>query len=419
MEKEPLQRMRTRSAQVRATSACALLLIALTCAPSLTNGAPTSRAQLSAVPSSGAVVTAAAPVRVALQQNASSAELPAAPEAAGDTKTPEQSVADQSAADEPASDQPTSEESTSGEAMEEVIVSGEQPGPPLWKVSRGDHVMWVLGTIIPLPKKITWHSKEVESVIGHAKQIIAQETVSANIGFFRGMRLLPAALRARKNPDGAELMDIVPPDLYARWAKLKAIYIGRDKGVESWRPMLAGFELYTKALDKSGLARSNVVWPTVRQLAKKHDVPVIETQLKVELDDPKGLLKDFTETPRDVDIACFRATIERLETDLEPMKQRAAAWSVGDVETLERLMTRTQEATCLDAVTSVPSLQDEYKKIRARALVEWMSLVERALATNDVTLAILPMTDLLSPTGRLQQLQAKGYVVEKPQGAAQ
>ena len=36
-----------------------------------------------------------------------------------------------------------------------------------------------------------------------------------------------------------------------------------------------------------------------------------------------------------------------------------------------------------------------------------------------VPAAILPMTDLLSPTGRLSQLQAKGYVVEKPQGAAQ
>jgi uncharacterized protein YbaP (TraB family) len=303
--------------------------------------------------------------------------------------------------------------------MEEVIVSGEQPGPPLWKVSRGDHVMWVLGTIIPLPKKMTWHSKEVESVIGHAKQIIAQETVSANIGFFRGMRLLPAALRARKNPDGAELMDIIPPDLYARWAKLKAVYIGRDKGIESWRPMLAGFELYSKALDRSGLARTNVIWPTIRQIAKKHDVPIIDTELKVDVDDPKGLLKDFTTTPRDVDIACFRATIDRLETDLEPMKQRAAAWAVGDVETLQRLMTRTQESTCTDAVTAVPRLQDEYKKIRARALSEWMALVEHALATNDVTLAILPMTDLLSPTGRLSQLQAKGYTVEKPQGTAQ
>ena len=309
---------------------------------------------------------------------------------------------------------PTSNAAAVDEAIDEVVVSGEQPGPPLWKVSKGDHVMWVLGALTPLPKKITWRSREVESVIERAKEIIAQESVTTNIGFFRGMRLLPAAMRARKNPDGRELKDVLTPADYARWAHLKSLYIGKDNGIESWRPMLAGFELYQKALDKSGLARSNVIWPEVKKLAKKHDVPLKEPLIRIELDDPRGLLKDFTETPVQADIACFTATLERLETDLEPMKQRAAAWAVGDVETLKRLQTRTQEATCLDAVTSVPRLQDEYTKIRARAYAEWMTIVENALAHNDVTLAILPMPDLLSPTGRLAQLQAKGYTVEPP-----
>ena len=142
----------------------------------------------------------------------------------------------------------------------------------------------------------------------------------------------------------------------------------------------------------------------IRKLAKKHDVTISEPRIKIDVADPKGLLKDFQETPRDADVACFTATLERLETDLEPMKQRAAAWAVGDVETLQRLQSRTQEATCLDAVTSVPSLQEEYTRIRARAYSEWMTLVENALAHNAVTLAILPMPDLLSPTGRLSQL---------------
>ncbi len=299
-------------------------------------------------------------------------------------------------------------------AIDEVIVSGEQPGPPLWKVSKGEHVMWVLGTMVPLPKKMTWRSREVENVIARAQQIVAQETVSTNIGFFRGMRLLPAALRARRNPDGAKLNEVLPPELYARWARLKATYIGDDEGLETWRPMFAGFQLYQKTLDKSGLTRDNLVWPVVRKLAKKHDVPIAEPHLKIEVDDPRGLIKDFTETPREADVACLAATIDRLETDLEPMKQRAGAWAVGDVETLERLQSRAQETTCLDAAISVPRLQNEYNRIRTRALAEWMTMVERSLAQNEVTLAILPMNDLLNPQGRLSQLQAKGYLVEKP-----
>lgn len=298
--------------------------------------------------------------------------------------------------------------------IDEVVVSGEQPGPPLWKVSKGDHVMYVLGTMAPLPRKITWRSREVESVIERAQEIIAQEQVSANIGFFRGMRLLPAAMRARRNPDGAALKDILEPDLYARWSSLKLRYIGNDKGVEHYRPMVAGFELYQKAVEKSGLTRENVVWPVVRKLAKKHDVPINEPRIKVDVDDPRGLIRDFTEMPREQDIACFAATVARLETDLEPMKQRALAWSVGDIETLERLRAPTQEATCLDAVTSVPRLQEEFTKIRARAIAEWMGIVEKALAQNEVTFAVLSMNEILNPTGRVAELEARGYTIEKP-----
>jgi hypothetical protein len=36
--------------------------------------------------------------------------------------------------------------------LETVLVTGEQPGPGLWKVSHGDHVLWILGAQYPLPK---------------------------------------------------------------------------------------------------------------------------------------------------------------------------------------------------------------------------------------------------------------------------
>ncbi|HVY81625.1 MAG TPA: TraB/GumN family protein [Steroidobacteraceae bacterium] len=312
---------------------------------------------------------------------------------------------------------PPTERPSPDEAIDEVIVSGEQPGPPLWKVTNGDHVLFILGSLTPSPKNITWRSREVESVVARAKQIIAPQSVSTNIGFFRAMWLLPTVMRARKNPDGAELKDVLPPDLYARWQALKIRYIGNDRGIESWRPILAGFELYQKTLAKSGLTRENLVWPEVRKLARKHDVPIVDPDIKVDIHDPRGLIRDFTEMPREADLACFEATIDRLETDLEPMKQRAAAWAVGDIETLQRLQSPKQELTCIDAITSVPRLQDEFNKARERAYAEWNAIVDRALAQNDVTLAIVPITDLLRPTGRLSQLKARGYVVETPTGA--
>src|SRR5688572_6175215 len=56
--------------------------------------------------------------------------------------------------------------------LETVVVSGVQPGPGLWKVSRGDHVLWVLGTLQPLPKRMTWEPREVVAKIESAQEVL-------------------------------------------------------------------------------------------------------------------------------------------------------------------------------------------------------------------------------------------------------
>ena len=297
---------------------------------------------------------------------------------------------------------------------EEVVVSGEQPGPGLWKVTKGTHVLWVLGTLSPAPRDMTWRSKQVESVIAQSKQVIERTSVSANIGFFRSIRLLPSVLRARKNADGAVLKDILPPDLYARWTAQKLKYIGNDRGIEEWRPMFAALQLYSKALRKSGLTDDSPVVPVVRKAAKKAGVPVLKLSVKIDLDDPKQAIRDFTQTPRNLDIACLAATIERLETDMEPMKQRAKAWAVGDLEELKRLAFPKQRLACQEALMSAPALQDEFNDVKNRVINEWLAAAESALSRNDVSLAVLPIEEIFASDGRLAKLQEKGYAVEWP-----
>src|SRR4029079_17203588 len=102
---------------------------------------------------------------------------------------------------------------------------GEQPGPGLWKVTNGTHVLWVLGTLSPAPRDMTWRSKQVEAVIAQSKQVLERTTINTNIGFWSRVRLLPAALRARKNPDGANLKQILTPELYSRWTAQKLRYM--------------------------------------------------------------------------------------------------------------------------------------------------------------------------------------------------
>src|SRR5215468_3558167 len=121
--------------------------------------------------------------------------------------------------------------------LDTVLVTGEQPGPGLWKVSRGDHVLWILGAQYPLPRDMTWRARDVELTIAQSQAVIADAAPKLELNFFHKLTLLPAVYGARKNEDGATLKDVLSPDLYARWLVLKAKYIGRDNGVERLRPM--------------------------------------------------------------------------------------------------------------------------------------------------------------------------------------
>jgi len=300
--------------------------------------------------------------------------------------------------------------------VDAVVVTGVQPGPGLWKVSKGDHVMWVIGTLSPLPKKMTWRSQQVEDVIARSQEVLdlPQASIDADIGFFRGLTLLPSLVGARKNPDGATLEDVLPADLYGRWKVLKEKYVGRDSSMEKWRPIFAANELYSAALKKSGLGDSSVVGKVVRDMAKEREVTLTKPNVKMTVGDPKGAIKDFRAAPLD-DVDCFRKTLDRLETDLASMTARANAWAVGDVETLRGMPYSNQFETCWKAMTDTAFARKHgLSDAETRVEKAWFEAAESALAKNQTTFAMLPIMQLIKTDGYLARLQAKGYVVEAP-----
>lgn len=300
--------------------------------------------------------------------------------------------------------------------MAAVVVTGVQPGPGMWKVSKGEHVLWVMGTLTPLPKGMNWLSRDAEAVIAQADEVLDPPglTFDSDIGRFRAVLMIPSLLKARKNPDGRPLNQVLPAPLYARWSVLKARYLGRDAGVEKWRPVFAAQELYQAALKKSGLTQSGVVGPVVDKLAKAHGTKRTSTLVKIKIENPKEAIKEFSSSAL-ADTDCFEKTIARLESDLPMMAARANAWSIGDVEALRALPYDDQNRTCINAflesgIAQKRGMDDMPQRVEAG----WLSKAEAALAANKVTFATLPIATLLRPDGYLSKLQARGYVVEAP-----
>ncbi len=300
--------------------------------------------------------------------------------------------------------------------LDAVVVSGAQPGPGMWKVSKGDHALYILGTLSPLPKRMEWISRDVEDTIARSQAVIAPPTVnlSSDIGFFRGLMLVPSLLKARNNPGGKRLQEMVSPELYARWLVLKARYMGRDRGVEKRRPIIAAQELYEAAMRKSGLTLDSVVAPVVKKAARRAGVPIVPAEAKLVIEDPKSALREFNASAL-ADTECFSGTLARIEADLGNMRARANAWAVGDIQALRALPVHNQYAACVSAVTETGLAKRlGISDLVDRARAAWLAAAEDALAKNRVTFATLPVGAIVGPESYVERLRKKGYEVEAP-----
>jgi uncharacterized protein YbaP (TraB family) len=297
-----------------------------------------------------------------------------------------------------------------------ILVVGQRPGPGLWKISKGEHVLWVFGTYSPLPRNMEWRSQQVESILAQSQEYLTPPTASANVGFFRSLTLLPHAIGFKKNPDGAQLKDLLPDDVYARWQLLKQKYIGENEGIERERPIFVADELFRKGLEQAGLSAGYDVRKAIEKIVKKNKIKTTVSDVELAVDDPAQLLKDFKKSPLD-DVACFAKTLDRLETDIEAMRVRANAWAKGDLETIQKLSYADRELACQSAVTNSAFFKQQpgLRSMEERLQDAWVATAEKSLGANASSFAILPLRDILAPNGLVAVLRAKGYQVEAPE----
>ncbi|MET0327957.1 MAG: TraB/GumN family protein [Luteimonas sp.] len=315
---------------------------------------------------------------------------------------------------------PTPGDTANVRDMETIVVTGMQPGPGLWRARHANgHTLYILGTQSPLPAGMTWQADEVREVLSQAGAVLGPPGVQmgADIGFFGRLTLAPSAFRAMRNPDGATLDTLLPPDLYQRWATLKQRYMGRDRGIERKRPFIAVYQLYRAAIEKNGLTEGGIVGPVIQEALKARDMQVTPTVLSIRVDDPRGALRTFRqETLKPEDLACVRGTLDIIERDLPRVAARANAWAIGDLDALRAMDdAQAQVVTCLSAWTASETARElGLVDIQAKVGEAWTAAVDKAIADHETVFASVPIDALLKPDGHLQALRRRGYTVLAP-----
>ncbi|MGB5938375.1 MAG: TraB/GumN family protein [Rhodanobacter sp.] len=300
--------------------------------------------------------------------------------------------------------------------MAPVLVSGAQPGPGLWKVSKNGHVLWVLGTVSPLPEHMQWKGGDVEKVVASSQQLLEPPglEIGAHLGFFGKLLLLPSMIGLRNNPDGATLQQVLPPALYARWDSRRQEYLGDSHRFKRLRPIFAGKALYDVAMKRAGLTADGGVRGIVDVMAARHGVAAVGTSYRLILENPRAAAKTFKQSSME-DLECLSQIIDAIGSDMGQVAARANAWSTGDIETLQSTLASPQKDSCLSAISGARFARRlGMSDVQQRIDGAWLGAARKALKDNTQTFALLPMEQLLSADGYLARLHREGFAVQSP-----
>ncbi|MXW03392.1 MAG: hypothetical protein F4X59_14900 [Holophagales bacterium] len=298
---------------------------------------------------------------------------------------------------------------------DEIQVLGKLPGPPLWKVTRGDHVLWILGTPELVPDGLRWQSDSIERALAQSSEYLTSPSLRVGTtNPVKGVRLLRKHRRTRRIPDQGTLEDLLPEDLYQLFSETRLRYAPKRDGLEELRPSVAAEEIFDSAAQSAGLESGRTIGRAIEKRARKHNVKRVPTHLSERYKD-SPLLDSIREVAAGTEQACLQALLQGLDAQLEAHARLATAWAVGDLASIRAHSGDSATGVCDFFTLALDPEVLSQAVSRVRAL--WLENVDRALSDNESTFAVLPLGDLLLPDGLLSRLRQRGYEVVEPDEA--
>ena len=292
----------------------------------------------------------------------------------------------------------------SPDQLQELVVTGERTGPGLWHVHKGAAHVWILGSISPLPRDITWRSSQVERLLASTNQVLVPKPFE--IGIVHILWLLITERSVLMVRGGKHLKDVMPPDLYARFAKDRARFTSDADKWERFRPIIASAFLEREAFHSAGLSARLDLGAALRALAKKQHVRVEEVKI-AGVGDVLDALKTM---PPATENTCVDASLVTIESGLPQLIARARSWATGDIEGIESHPEPAQVDACVKALDSGAASGDLLGRIR----LTWLQALLGSLDSAGTTIAVVNMDLLLERGGLLDELRQRGFAVDPP-----
>ena len=284
--------------------------------------------------------------------------------------------------------------------------------PPMWRLTKGDRQILVLGTQYPLPQTMPFFPRTIQREVAAAQAVVRAPGVYAddNVSIFRGLMLWNSVRKAKQNEGGKSLQQVLPAPLYAQWATVRDRYLPGRRDVESMRPMYAAYELYKEAVERVQVRPDDPVMDVVGATAKASGVPIIDSRVIIPVAATKATARAF-DVPVAPDIQCLQMAVERVDPFVGQMSDAANAWSVGDMPAYRAAIARYEPLPACwarltnEAFARMAGINDPYGRVDAT----WLATLHKTLQTHSRVFTMLPARDMVRGTGLAQALAAEGW----------
>jgi len=284
-------------------------------------------------------------------------------------------------------------------SVDEIIVLARRSGAPMWTISEGGRSLILVGSLQGMPDDLSWSPAALEQAAGQADRILfPPEGRTSPMDLFRVIwRFQTIGFL----PEGRTTADYLEPAVQARLEAVKAA----DRNTE-WRGqslLLISIEMLR---EKAGFERGGRdAVDVVRRASRRARVPG-EPVGTVRGDE---LVESLISAPPQAHAPCLEAAVAAAEYGPSAARDRADAWRnyrVADVV-----------ASPLDrALFQCWPWGDP--EIGPQLQTAWIGAIEAALGQDGITLAVAPLRILARPDGVLDDLDARGFIIEGPEWRA-
>ena len=283
--------------------------------------------------------------------------------------------------------------------VSELIVNAPLLGPALWKVTRGDSEVFILGGATPLPHTQTWDAGRLDRALAQSSVLLVPPS-----GRIPALEAAGFALRALavRQPLGRSLETSLPPALRDRFvAERTSLGLG-PKAYAGWKPAAAGFLLLGDFRRKAGLSNEKPASTVVHMADARH------VQVKRIVNYHLGaLFGSLARLGKDQQYACLTDELDALDFERAHARAAAEAWAHGDLAGARAGASGPFLDRCAAQLSS-------YGAVLERGTADFTAAIEDSLKRPGKAVAVIDLRYLLRANGVLDRLKADGAAITVP-----